>query len=84
MTMPSTENMESAREAAAAKERFWRQNYPEFVKRYAKKFVAVVNEEIVDSDADLLALWTRLEQRGIAGRDVWVKFIGRDYARLIL
>jgi hypothetical protein len=84
MQSPTAEDLREARERANAKRRYWREHYGEFDRTYHGQFVAVKDGEFLDADVKFERLADRLEARGFALRDVWMRFIGRDYVRMTL
>ena len=51
------------------------ENYEFLTKDYENKFVAVFNEDIIDSDANLATLRTRIQEQFKSLRNVYIEFI---------
>jgi len=61
------------------------QHYDELKKRYSEQFVAVHQQEVIDSDPELGRLMDRLEKRyGKRASRIAVKYITKKKVELIL
>ena len=76
MAVPDTDDgLAVAWERADREDAFWEANRVDITRRYPDQFVAVIDEQVVDSDLDLYALAERLRADGHDLREVWISFM---------
>ena len=76
MAVPEIDDgLAAAWERADREDAFWGANRVDLARRYPDRFVAVVDEQVVDSDPDLFVLAERLQAEGHDLRNVWISFM---------
>lgn len=62
---------------------FWDANVERLEAQYPKRFVAIVDGQVVADSEDFDQLLDELRKRGLSGGKAWVQFIGDDRARIL-
>jgi hypothetical protein len=75
MTLTDEDGLAAAWERADREHAFWEANRADLTQRYPDLFVAVVDEQVLDTDPDLYALAERLQAGGHDLREVWISFM---------
>ena len=85
MTVPDTDDgLAAAWERADREDAFWEANRADITRRYPDQFVAILDEQVIDSDPDLYVLAERLQSAGHDLRDVWIRFMRLNSPPLLL
>ncbi len=84
MTVSDTDGLAAAWERADREHAFWQANRADLTRRYPDQFVAVVDEQVIDSDPDLYVLAERLLAGGHDLRDAWITFMRFESPPLLL
>ena len=75
MVTPTLHTALAARSEAEREWAFWQSHFDEYLAKYGDQFVAVADDEVVASAADLESLTDILRREGIGMQGLWVRFI---------
>jgi hypothetical protein len=75
MSTIDTDELSAVWERAERERAFCEAHRTELTRQYPDQFVAVMDEQVVDSDPDLYALAERLQDAGHELRNVWISFL---------
>ncbi len=79
-----TDDLSAVWERAERERAFWKTDRADLTRRYPDQFVAVIDERVIATDADLLVLTERLRTEGHDIRDAWIAFMGSGRHPLLL
>lgn len=84
--VPSLESARRAWAEAEQEDAFWREHYDGYLKQYPDQFVAVTKAdgEFVAADVSLERLLIAIQERGLAARQVWVRWMAATPMRIAL
>lgn len=81
---PPLEQADDARRRWEIEQEYWREHWGELLQKYPDQFVAVLDDQVIAHDPDLVELIGILEKRGLKSTDVWMRFVDTGSRMLIL